>query len=70
MPKIPNELNLIIRRNFVGGYCWGISILLDVLKSEINAREKTFIEDSIFLDRNEKHTGTSLHVSNYLSRQV
>ncbi|XP_065675642.1 uncharacterized protein LOC136091857 [Hydra vulgaris] len=41
MQKIPKELNLIISRKFNDVDCWNIKTVLNVLKTEIQAREES-----------------------------
>ena len=41
--KIPDDLNLIIRRRLDSADRWDIEIVLNVLKTEITAREKTVL---------------------------
>ncbi|XP_065669107.1 uncharacterized protein LOC136088680 [Hydra vulgaris] len=41
MQKIPEELNLIISRKFNNTDCWNIKTVLNVLKTEIQAHEKS-----------------------------
>ena len=41
--KIPDDLNLIISRRFNSADSWDIEIILNALKTDITAREKTIL---------------------------
>ena len=65
--KFPDELNLINKRQLDDNDYRDNTVVLNLLKLEINAGEKTFGRLS---DSNEKYTGASLHISKYFPRQV
>ena len=46
LSKLPDELNLILSREFNDKDCWDITPVLDILKKEIKAREKTFVNST------------------------
>ena len=46
LSKLPDELNLILSREFNDKDCWDITPVLNILKKEIKAREKTFINST------------------------
>nr|XP_047132422.1 uncharacterized protein LOC124811159 [Hydra vulgaris] len=48
MQKLPEELNLIISRQFQGNDSWEIEKILNIFKSELHAREKSIINDSAY----------------------
>ena len=60
MQKIPQELNIIISRSFNETDCWDISVVLKVLKSELQAREKSDINSN---DITKPVTAETLHSS-------
>ena len=53
--RIPDDLNLIIRRRLDSADRWDIEIVLNVLKTEITAREKTvLVSEQTLLSHQEK----------------
>ena len=48
LPKIPDELKLLISRKFNNDECWDIKIMLDTIKSEVKAREKASFTNNDF----------------------
>ena len=45
--KIPDDLNLIFSRKFDSADRWDIEIVLDALKTEITAREKSYFRKKV-----------------------
>ena len=62
LSKIPEELNLIISRQFNDNNdCWDVTILLKALRSELTAREKTNLSlNSIAID-DQPFTAANMH---------
>ena len=61
MSKIPDELNLIISRQFTNNDCWDIVPVLNALKTELVAREKTSF--SVEQHSDIEFTAASLYTS-------
>ena len=59
--KIPDELNLIISRQFTSNDCWDIVPVLNALKTELVAREKTSF--SVEQHSDIEFTAASLYTS-------
>ena len=61
LSKIPDELNLIISRQFTNNDCWDIVPVLNALKTELVAREKTSF--SVEQHSDIEFTAASLYTS-------
>ena len=61
LSKIPDELNLIISRQFTNDDCWDIVPVLNALKTELAAREKTSF--SVEQHSDIEFTAASLYTS-------
>ena len=62
MSKLPQEIKLIITRQF-GKHAWDVKLVLNALKNELEAREKSNLSDS-FENNSENFTSTFLANNN------